>query len=96
MTYTISAHLSLDDNKEKDIETEQTVQTSSSKNDEPNNIPTTEEQKGVSAFLEKAKSSNLLIIDLLRMFCVEVAKLDNFRWTGELCHLFKEAYQTVR
>ena len=59
-------------------------------------IPTEEEEKGVSMFLEESKLSKMRIIDLLIKFCIHVTKLDGFRWTRKLSDIFKETYQIVR
>jgi len=59
-------------------------------------IPNSEEQKSVTAFLEKSQKSKNRIIDLLEQFCKCVAQLSGFRWTIKLSNVFKDAYQIVR
>lgn len=89
---------SLDDNLEvtKDFKTEESVKTVGLEAPDIDDIPSTEEETGVTTFIEKVQSSKMKIIDMLSSYCMHVSKLDSFRWSCELSRLFKDAYQIIR
>lgn len=88
----------MDDNLEiaKMLKTEESVKTVGLETLQIDNIPSTEEEIGVSIFIEKVQSSKMKIIDLLSSYCMHVSKLDSFQWSSELSRLFKDAYQIIR